>query len=178
LYIEETISLIGDGARKPDFHAAKDPAMNSNQSFECNSPDVVFESFDDEVVLLNLQTGRYYSLDPIGMMYWEYLSQGVPPAEIVAHVARKFPAHGNASELKLDLEALLSEFQSEQLVRTSVNSRSIAEVGEPKTKLPEKYARPVLSKFDDVAEMLLLDPVHDVSEAGWPNPAPAEPKQG
>jgi hypothetical protein len=143
-----------------------------NQSFECNAPDVVFENFGDEVILLNLQSGRYYSLDPIGMLYWEYLSVGVPPPQIAAHIANGFRDHGNPRELALDLDALLSEFQSEQLVRPSATSRALADVPEVKTKLPQTYARPVLSKFDDVAEMLLLDPVHDVSDAGWPNPAP------
>src|SRR5271154_5211064 len=61
-------------------------AMTSNRSFECNAPDVVFEHFGDEIVLLNLQSGNYYSLDPIGMFYWEFLSQGVPSGEIAAHI--------------------------------------------------------------------------------------------
>jgi hypothetical protein len=152
--------------------------MNDSQSFECNTPDVVYEHFGDEVILLNLQSGRYYSLDPIGMLYWEYLSQGVPPRDVTAHIGGVYGNRTSLSQVEADLEALVSEFQSEQLVRASTTSRSLADVPQPKTTLPDEYARPTLSKFDDVAEMLLLDPVHDVSEAGWPNQAPAEQKEG
>jgi hypothetical protein len=31
-----------------------------------------------------------------------------------------------------------------------------------------------LSRFDDMQEMLLLDPIHDVAETGWPH-RPADP---
>ena len=32
-----------------------------------------------------------------------------------------------------------------------------------------KFDIPAYQKFDDMQEMLLLDPIHEVSEAGWPN---------
>ena len=146
----------------------------SAESFECNAPDVVFENFGDEVILLNLKSGRYYSLDPIGMVYWDYLVQGVRPADILVHLRAVYGRQPAAAEISPHLDALLAEFQSEQLVRPSEASRSIAESAQPKTTLPDQYARPALAKFDDVADILLLDPVHDVGDAGWPNP-PAEP---
>jgi hypothetical protein len=149
--------------------------MMSSESFECNAPDVVFENFGDEVILLNLQSGRYYSLDPIGMVCWDYLIQGVRLQDVVAHIHTHYRERVDTEDISQDLCALLSEFQAEQLIRPSKTARAIGESAEPKTKLPAEYARPALAKFDDVAEMLLLDPVHDVGDAGWPNPAPAEP---
>jgi hypothetical protein len=32
-----------------------------------------------------------------------------------------------------------------------------------------RYQAPILEKFTDLATMLLLDPVHDVNEEGWPH---------
>ena len=32
------------------------------------------------------------------------------------------------------------------------------------------FEPPTLSKYKDMQDMLLLDPVHDVEEAGWPEP--------
>ena len=34
--------------------------------FECNAPGVIFERFQDETVVINLDSGRYYTLDPMG----------------------------------------------------------------------------------------------------------------
>jgi hypothetical protein len=149
--------------------------MSSDRSFECNAPDVVFEDFGDEVVVLNLQSGNYYSLDPIGMFYWECLRQGVPPREIAAHIC-PFYAGGVEEELiAADLDVLFDEFQSEGLIRSSDTYRAISEVASMAKKFPAEYVCPMLSKFDDFAEMLLLDPVHDVSAVGWPHPVPANP---
>jgi len=152
--------------------------MSSEISFECNSPDVVFENFGDEVILLNLQTGRYYSLDPVGMFYWEHLSQGVSPRELAAHIGRAYSDQAGGSSIAGDLDGLLNEFRSEQLIRPSKTPRALADVTNATTKLPAEYVPPVVSKFDDVAEMLLLDPVHDVGELGWPRPAPLDQDQG
>ena len=39
-------------------------------------------------------------------------------------------------------------------------------------KLP--FEAPVLYTYTDMAELLLLDPIHDVDETGWPKPASEE----
>jgi hypothetical protein len=36
----------------------------------------------------------------------------------------------------------------------------------PKQALPE----PMIECFDDLKDLLVLDPIHEVSEAGWPQP--------
>ena len=68
--------------------------MNPDHSFECNAPDVVFENFGDGSVILNLQSGNYYSLDGVGILYWEYFSQGNPPGQIAATFADVMPERG------------------------------------------------------------------------------------
>jgi hypothetical protein len=35
----------------------------------------------------------------------------------------------------------------------------------------QPYQEPKLGKYTDMQELLLLDPVHEVDEAGWPNKA-------
>jgi hypothetical protein len=147
--------------------------MNRDHSFECNAPDVVFENFGDEAVILNLQSGHYFSLNGVGMAYWEYLAQAVPPSQIVDHLVGHYGPSGNGAAISQDLDELFDQLHSEGLIRTSNVIRTINDVSNV-TVLPAGYARPTLAKFDDVAEMLLLDPVHDVSsEVGWPHAAPS-----
>jgi hypothetical protein len=31
------------------------------------------------------------------------------------------------------------------------------------------FSKPLLEKFDDMSELIMLDPVHDVTEHGWPH---------
>ena len=34
------------------------------------------------------------------------------------------------------------------------------------------YSKPFLQKYTDMAALLLLNPIHEVDEQGWPQPAP------
>ena len=34
----------------------------------------------------------------------------------------------------------------------------------------QPYSPPVLNSYTDMEELLLLDPIHDVDQAGWPMP--------
>jgi len=34
------------------------------------------------------------------------------------------------------------------------------------------FVKPILQKYTDMADLLLLDPIHEVGEQGWPHPAP------
>ena len=52
----------------------------------------------------------------------------------------------------------------------------------PKTERPapskkKAFAKPKLSKFGDMQDLLLLDPIHDVDQQGWPN-SPENNPQG
>ena len=147
--------------------------MNPDHCFECNAPDVVFENFGDEAVLLNLQSGNYYSLDGVGMLYWQYLIQGVPHRQIGAKIGECYAGRADPAAIARDLDEFLAQLQAEGLIRSSSGSPTWVEVTSAAMKPSAEYAPPVLSRFDDVADMLLLDPVHDVSEEGWPHPAPA-----
>ena len=151
--------------------------MSPVRTFESNTPDVVYENFGDEVILLNLISGNYYSLNPVGMAYWELLSQGAPVHEVAELAAS---VYGQASERPIeastvteDLERLVTEFVAESLLRPSAKSRCARDIT-LQAALPKFYSAPELSKFDEVAEMLLLDPVHDIAPAGWPHPAPVK----
>ena len=41
---------------------------------------------------------------------------------------------------------------------------------------PDTYEPPTLKKYDDMADLLLVDPIHDVAaETGWPERRPDRP---
>lgn len=41
--------------------------------------------------------------------------------------------------------------------------------------LPAGYRPPVLEVFADMQDLLLLDPIHDIDEVGWPVARPDSP---
>jgi len=68
------------------------------------SPDVVFRDLDGEAVLLHLETGLYFGLDPVGTRIWSLLGEGAPLRRLHAQLLEEYdvaPARLEADLLQL-----------------------------------------------------------------------------
>jgi hypothetical protein len=123
---------------------------------------VVHETIDGEVILIQLETGYYYSLDGTGAEIWELLRQESGPAEIVTLLCER---HGSGAAVTEALVTdLLRELCEESLL---VGQPPPARTVPPGS--PNGLAAPVLRKYTDMEDFLLVDPVHEVDSTGWPN---------
>ena len=52
----------------------------SNQRFRVNTPNVTHETIDGEAVIINLDSGNYYSLVEVGSFIWGLLEKELPRA--------------------------------------------------------------------------------------------------
>lgn len=133
------------------------------------SPNIGARSFGDEVVVANFVTGVYYSLLGSAAQVWEGLMAGLPLDRVageVAAVAGLDPAAFTEASEKLAADLL-----AEGLVQPlDVAGEGAWSPAPPPTG--EAYALPVLERFTDMQDLLILDPVHDVEEMGWPHAAP------
>lgn len=144
-----------------------------------NSPKVIHETIEGETVLVNLDSGNYYSLDGVGAGVWGLLEQGVHVEGIIEWVAGRYT--GNRDEIKKAIYELINELQREQLIVPHETTGS-ENIGGPDgfTEVSlgmctELFVPPVLHKYTDMQDLLLLDPIHDVDEAGWPSPKTEPP---
>ena len=138
--------------------------------FRINRPVVSAESFDNEVIIIHFENGNYYSLDSFGTSVWEGLDAGADRESILRHITKQFRAEREKVVLLLD--KLVEQLLAENLILEITDKSSPWEpaiVSEP-LDLPENAG--ALLKFDDMQELLLLDPIHDVDEAGWPHTRP------
>ena len=144
--------------------------MSSNeQFFECNEPSVIFERFADETILINLDAGHYYSMDPTGAAIWDMLNRALSLERIVDVLGTRYAA--NREEVAESVRAYVLRMRDEGLIRARRSPPREVTNFEPVLPQAAVFSRPVLAKYDDMEEMLLLDPVHDVAEVGWPAPA-------
>jgi hypothetical protein len=74
---------------------------------------VVVQEDGGEGFLLNLDTGRYYSLNRTGVLVWRALTEGGDP---VAMVQERFPA-APADQVQRDVKAVLDQLLDAALVR-------------------------------------------------------------
>jgi hypothetical protein len=134
-----------------------------------NSPPVVHETVEGETIVVNLATGSYYDLNATGGYIFGSFEGGSSVAEVADALATGCGADSGV------VEAAVQEFAArlleEELIVPAVNGHGAASVSFGGFEMPDQFAEPVLNKYTDMQELLLLDPVHEVSEAGWPSKA-------
>ena len=76
--------------------------------------DVLSQDLNGEVVLLNLKTGVYFGLDPIGSRVWELFAGNGEVARILEVLLSEYDVPRD--RLSEDLVALIRKLQEHQLV--------------------------------------------------------------
>ena len=81
------------------------------------APDQLSSKLGSEVVILNLNSGVYYGLDPVGARVWELLQQAQPLSAIRDQIVREFDVQPKQCEA--DLADLLKQMEQEGLIRVA-----------------------------------------------------------
>ena len=120
-----------------------------SQSYAINRSRSISETLDGETIIIDLETGSYYSMNPAGTAVWEAIA-----------------ANTSIDTAEPSVTAFLETLTREGL---------IAETNEPNSSAPFSVpGTPTVEKYSDMEEMLLADPIHDVDTAGWPKMKDAE----
>ena len=141
--------------------------------FRINKPDVVHEIIEGEAVIVNFDNGNYYSLDDIGVEIWGFIENDADLADIVENLANQYG--GDRTDIENGAHQFLTDLEKEGLiakVEEDGNKTRARETGETESKPNQEkslFKAPALQKYTDMQEMLLLDPIHEVDESGWPN---------
>jgi len=137
--------------------------------FRVNSPQVISEIIEGELVVINLERGTYYSAEGSGPFIWELIERGMSRSGIVAAMTQQHG--GETAEIEIGVHAFLDRLLEEELVlELKLGDDPGLPAPESVSEAPGPFLRPVLNVYSDMADILLLDPVHDVDETGWPRP--------
>lgn len=136
-----------------------------NSVYRINFPDVISEAMELEQVVIDLKSGCYYNMNEFATEIWRRIEFGYNTEEIIQELTN------SSQQMKEDSVLLIKEFikklEEEQLIVVTEIDANKKTKKIPSSNL--KFGLPSYQKFDDMQEMLLLDPIHEVSEAGWPN---------
>jgi len=117
-------------------------------------------AFDDEIVIANFDTGLYYSLMGSAAAVWTGLMAGISVA-VIAETLGPYQSEDVAGAVA----SFAARLETEGLIKPS--EPYATGVWEPKAPA-DGWRAPEFESFSDMQELLLLDPVHDASDAGWP----------
>ena len=140
--------------------------------YTVNRPNVIHETIDGEAIIINLMSGRYYSLQGTAVHIWNLVEQRVAVAEIIQWMTDFYKA--TDVDMRQAVVEFLDQLKEEDLIRTSVrpepessDSPDVPVAPDSEAGIPG-FGVPVLHTFTDMQDLLLLDPIHKVDESGWP----------
>ena len=113
---------------------------------------VVSEIFNDEAVIVNLTSGAYYSFKGSAITIWQLLGAGYSDEEII----------GQLKDAE-SINKFIAFLTQENLITTSDT------VIKETVTIDQQYTTPEYKKYDDMKDLLLLDPIHEVDQTGWPH---------
>lgn len=136
--------------------------------YTVNTGQVISEIIDGEAVMINLTTGNYYSLNESGAAAWNAIEAGATVGDLVELLAARY--EGDRAEIQSAVERLIDELAREELIVGSEANGAPPPVLDPVAKpKPVPFETPKLEKHTDMQDLILLDPVHEVGEQGWPH---------
>ncbi len=81
-------------------------AFLPSDAFDAN-PQVLFRELSGEAVLLNLESGVYYGLDPVGTRVWTLVTRQQPLAAVCATLQDEYDV--SADVLAADVQTLVAD---------------------------------------------------------------------
>ena len=154
--------LAYDMTAEPNHHAHAQ--SDDHRRYTIAAADVVSEQFDQEVLVINLTTGVYYSLTGTAPLFWSALDRPLTGAELDQLVSAETGAE--SSTVTTARTAFVADLVAEGLVVEVEPVTVVAVVARQRyTWHGIGFPPPLLERFDDLRDLITLDPVHDIAAA-------------
>lgn len=138
-----------------------------NKTYTINESKAISETIDGETIIVNLDTGFYYSVNETATIIWNKLQEN----NSLKNISHFFLNHYDVEKDTLEkyMTETISVFLKDELIVESGPDSSPDNGGNPSNSIKEKFIIPKIERYDDMSRALRSDPVHDANEDGWPN---------
>lgn len=133
----------------------------------------IYEIFDTEVIIINFNTGDYYTLPCLAKQLWQMLEKNASIEMMVTAVVAYYQC--DADKAYADISHFFQELEAENLLAKSEwlpCDYDLMNILTADAQYKWEYCPPMLHRYSDIEDLLLLDPIHDVDDSGWPHQAP------
>ncbi len=129
--------------------------IESNCRLRPNGADVAAKVIDGEAIIMNLANGLYFSMDEVGSAVWEMVESGMALDHMAEALQARYEV--SAETARADVGRLAEQLVEEGLVIVSDDAGQTGPSPEP-VESAGPYATPTLTRYDDMADLLALDP--------------------
>jgi hypothetical protein len=142
----------------------KQERVSENSAYLPKSREVTHERLDGEVIAVHLESGSYFSMRGSAADLWWLMCHGLPSNLWTQHLIAVFPPN---TVVQAHYEPFIQACLDAGLVTPTVGIDHLAEPL-PYDYRRETWSEPILEEFTDLVDLILVDPVHDTNDEGWP----------
>ena len=122
------------------------------------------DTIDGETVLIDSEKGHLFLFTGSGPQIWQRLANGINPDVLVDELTARYGEPAVAPS-RAFIEALE---QARMLRKDPVPSAAPA--SQVPISWPPAFTAPALERYDQIADIISMDPIHEVDPAkGWPH---------
>jgi hypothetical protein len=120
------------------------------------------DTVDGETVIIDSTAGRLFLLTGLGSWIWQRMVLGHTTGGLVGDVAARYGAEAGREAAQFLASLLENEMLRDDPCDPPAAGRYLP--------LPEAFVSPSLETYDDIADIIAMDPIHDVDPTkGWPH---------
>jgi len=160
-------------------------ASDLARRYRVDRPVVADEFIAGELVVIHFDTGTYHGIRGSGVGVWQLLDAGLSLGELLAELAVRHSGV-DAAAVAAVLE-FVAGLERQRLIvpcadagsievasgasRSGASRSGVSGSGVSGSGVSQgaPFVAPELDTRDDLRDFLVLDPIHDVDERGWPN---------
>ncbi len=121
--------------------------------YKLNTPTVSAELLDNEILAINLKTGRYYSFHDTATIFWRLLSDGYSLESAAFKISEIYGV--NLSTTKEDFLNFVAELINNELM-VKTEKPVVAENSEWLNSIRGNYSKPSIEIHTDMEDLVLL----------------------
>jgi len=133
-----------------------------------------FDKLDGEVIIVDVVTGLYFNLQGTAVAIWEAIEQGTTVVGLRDRMTTAFDGDPLAIAAAVDRMVAQLADQGLLIARPEPPTVPALPLDGPAGRIA--FTEPVIERYSDVKDLLTLDPIHDVSDFGWPHAKAAAPE--
>jgi hypothetical protein len=138
------------------------------ERFRANTPRFVDETVDGEALIMDMVKGTYYSCVGPSAVAWNELKSGASATEVADLLASAYSV--DRTTAVADVGRFVASLLDEEMMVRDVGATDAASTTTVANS-HDAYITLGFERFTDLSDLILLDPVHDVGDAGWPHVA-------
>ncbi len=122
------------------------------------------DTIDGETVLIDSQLGHLFLFTGLGPWLWQRMVRGATFNTVVGEVTARFGPDA-AEPTRRFLESL----ETAKLLRSDDLPAEMADE-DPSVIFPDTFVAPGIERYEDISDIITMDPIHDIDTAkGWPH---------